>query len=35
MNVRHGVRAAEPYHFLGAVLLLSYLAALLWRRWRS
>jgi cytochrome bd-type quinol oxidase subunit 2 len=35
MNVRHGVRAAEPYLFLGAVLLVSYLAALLWRRWRD
>jgi hypothetical protein len=33
--VQHGIRAAEPYLVLGGALVVSYLAALLWRRWRG
>jgi hypothetical protein len=34
-GVRHGSRAAEPYAALLTVLVGSYVAALLWRRWRG
>ena len=35
VDLRQGVRAAEPYLALTAVLLASYVGALLWRRWRG
>jgi hypothetical protein len=34
MDARHGIRAAEPYLLLLAALVVSYVAALLWQRWR-
>jgi hypothetical protein len=33
MDIRHGIRAAEPYLALLATLIASYVAALLWQRW--
>jgi hypothetical protein len=35
VDIRHGIRAAEPYLTLTAVLLASYVGAVLWRRWRG
>jgi hypothetical protein len=35
MDIRHGIRAAEPYLLLLAGLVVSYLAALLWQHWRG
>jgi hypothetical protein len=35
VDLRQGIRAAEPYLALTAVLLASYVGALLWRRWRG
>jgi hypothetical protein len=35
VDVRQGIRAAEPYLLLLAGLVVSYLAALLWQRWRG
>jgi hypothetical protein len=34
IDVRHGIRAAEPYLVIVAGLVVSYVAALLWQRWR-
>jgi hypothetical protein len=34
-DATHGIRATEPYLVLGLALILSYLAALLWHRWRG
>lgn len=35
MQIRHGVRATQPYLHLLEVVLGSYVAASLWHRWRS
>jgi membrane protein implicated in regulation of membrane protease activity len=35
MDLRHGAASAEPYLALTAVALGSYVAAILWRRWRG
>ncbi len=35
MDIRHGIGAAEPYLFILAGLVVSYLAAMLWQHWRG
>lgn len=35
MDLRHGIRAAEPYLVLGTALLASYLVPRLWWQWRD
>jgi hypothetical protein len=35
IDIRHGIAAAEPYLVLTTVLLASYVAAVLWHRWRG
>jgi hypothetical protein len=35
MDLRHGIRAAEPYLLLLGGFVVSYLAALLWQHWRG